>query len=391
MRPPPLTGTRIGDLVTPALLVAMPVLEANEAAMRGLLRGKGVGLRPHAKLHKSEEFARWHMEAAGGESLKGFCAQTVGEAAACLRAGSTDVLLTNSLPRHGALRLAELAAQFPTAKVSALVDCAQHVAVLEDASRVHGAPLGAFVEIECGQDRCGCPPASDTAVECARAIVASSCLRFDGLHVYHGAIQHVRSGAERRGLVDVGPAAAARATIDRLAEAGIQVGCVTGGGTGTLLQDLAAGTHNELQPGSYLFMDRDYGGNEELRGGGGSSAPLFGQALFLHSTVVHANPATGKRVVDCGSKACDFVSGMPGVTSLADADLASRLADVTFKSGGDEHGVLLGVRPEDLPVGATVQLIPSHCDPTVNLHDTLVGVRDGVVERTFRVDARGPG
>jgi len=129
----------------------------------------------------------------------------------------------------------------------------------------------------------------------------------------------------------------------------------------------------------------DYATNEE-----GTSH--FTQALYLHATIVHANVASGKRVVDCGSKACDFVSGMPRATSLEDDALASRLAEsCTFTSGGDEHGVLLGVARDDLPVGATVQLVPSHCDPTVNLHNFIVGIRGGAVERIFEVDARGPG
>ena len=101
--PPASLGTALADILTPALLCSMPTLEANEARMRTLLRGTGVALRPHAKLHKSEAFAKWHMEASADEPIKGFCAQTVRETASCLRAGSKDVLLTNSLPRHGAM------------------------------------------------------------------------------------------------------------------------------------------------------------------------------------------------------------------------------------------------------------------------------------------------
>jgi len=387
-RPPASLGMALADIVTPALLISMPVLEANEARMRTLLRGTGVALRPHAKLHKSEAFAKWHIEASAAEPMRGFCAQTVNEAASCLRAGSPDVLLTNSLPRHGSMSLAALAAEYPATKVAALVDCPEHVATLEEAARKHATRLGVYIEIECGQDRCGCAPASDTAVGLAQALIASDVLSFDGLHVYHGAIQHVRSPADRQKCVNDGPAAAALATVKRLSEVGISVPIVTGGGTGTFREDLKAGTHNELQPGSYLVMDGDYGGNEEFNG----DAPAdFHQALYLHATVIHSNVASGKRVVDCGSKAVDLVSGMPRATSIADPALAARLAATTFKSGGDEHGILLGVADDDLPVGATVQIIPSHCDPTVNLHDWMVGVRDGIVDKLLEIDARGPG
>ena len=51
--------------------------------------------------------------------------------------------------------------------------------------------------------------------------------------------------------------------------------------------------------------------------------------------------------------------------------------------------MLHGVPEGALPVGATMQLIPSHCDPTANLHDYFVGVRDGFVEELFEIDARG--
>jgi D-serine deaminase-like pyridoxal phosphate-dependent protein len=44
-------------------------------------------------------------------------------------------------------------------------------------------------------------------------------------------------------------------------------------------------------------------------------------------------------------------------------------------------------------LGDTVWLIPGHCDPTVNLHDMMIGVRgglhNGVVEQLIQVDSRG--
>jgi D-serine deaminase-like pyridoxal phosphate-dependent protein len=355
--------------------------------MRSLIRGSGFTLRPHAKAHKSSGLTAWQLQAstAAGEPTTNFCAQTVGEVAALLKGGCSNVLLTNSLPDFAATRLGELAASHPTATVSALVDCPEHVAALEKGAQAAGVRLGAFVEIECGQKRCGCPAASDTAVRLAKAIVASEVLEWGGLHVYHGAIQHVRSAEERQKEVEAGPAAAARSTVARLEAEGIATPCVTGGGTGTLLQDLAAGTHNECQPGSYLFMDADYAGNED------SAEKGFVQSLYVHTTVVSADVAAGRRVVDAGAKSCDFVCGPPKPTSLTDPALAETLRGVTFKSGGDEHGVLHDVPEGVLPIGSTIALVPSHCDPTVNLHDYLVGVRDGQVETLWEIDARGPG
>jgi 3-hydroxy-D-aspartate aldolase len=56
----------------------------------------------------------------------------------------------------------------------------------------------------------------------------------------------------------------------------------------------------------------------------------------------------------------------------------------------DEHGVLrVPTGAEGLRVGDKIRLVPGHCDPTVNLHDWLVGVRKGRVECVWPVSARG--
>lgn len=357
--------------------------------MRSLMSGTGVALRPHFKAQKSADMARWQMARSGENAKMGYCAQTLREVNALLSAGCTDVLLTNGVANaRVAVSLAEMAAAHQQqSTVAALVDCKAHVEWLAAASAAHDVKLGALIEIECGQNRGGCAAASDTSLQLAQAITASESLTWRGLHVYHGAIQHVRDPAERQKVVDAGPAAAARATVAQLAAVGIETPLVTGGGTGTLPQDLVAGTHNEVQPGSYLFMDGDYGANHDAEARG------FTQSLYVHASVVSSDESQGKRVLDAGAKACDFVSGMPTATSLEDPALAAALegGGVTFKSGGDEHGILTNVPNGLLPVGSTLQLVPSHCDPTVNLHDWFVGVRDGTVEALFEIDARGPG
>ena len=347
----------------------------------GRLDGTGIALRPHFKAHKSTDLARWQMARSGGTTL-GFCAQTIRETECLVREGGCrDVLLTNSAaPASLALRLARLKCEHPDVALAALVDCPQHVENLAKAAREADCTLGAFIEIECGQDRGGCAAGSDVALALAEAIVKDSALEWGGLHVYHGSIQHVPTGEARQQAVDAGPAAAARTTVDRLAAAGIPVPKVTGGGTGTLLQDLRAGTHSEVQPGSYLIMDRQYSGIENAE---------FAQSLFLHTTVTSANLEGGKRILDCGSKAVDLVGGLPQPTSLIEPALATALEGVTYESGGDEHGILRNVPEHLLPVGSTLQLVPAHCDPTVSLHDFMVGVRDGTVEHVWRVDARG--
>jgi len=389
MRPAPASArARLAEILTPSLLVSLPVLERNEAACRTCLNGTGVALRAHAKAHKSSGLAQWHMRRAGDE-LRGLCAQTMTEAEVLVaEGGCRDVLLTNQVVGSSQIaRLAALSNEHRDTRIGVLVDSLANVGALSSAISAldPGITISAYVEIDCGQDRCGVPPASLSALALARAILKAPGLRFGGLHVYHGGIQHVRDVEARRNAVARGPAEAARSTLGLLAAAGIEVPVVTGGGTGTFLLDVQAGVHTEVQPGSYLFMDGDYAANHEGLG-------TFGQSLFVHATVISVDEAAGKRVLDAGTKAVDLLCGVPTLASIDErAPLHPDLAGVQFVNGGDEHGVLRAVPPGHLPLGSKVQLAPSHCDPTVNLHGWLVGVRDGAVEVCWAVDARGPG
>jgi D-serine deaminase-like pyridoxal phosphate-dependent protein len=208
--------------------------------------------------------------------------------------------------------------------------------------------------------------------------LADAGLRFAGLQAYHGRAQHLRTPAERADAIGHA-AAAVREALAAIERAGLACPLVTGAGTGSFVNEAASGLWGELQAGSYAFMDRDYADNEVALG-----APRFEHALFVKCQVV--SRADDRAVVDAGHKSHAIDSGLPRVWERD---------DLAFDNGGDEHGIL---RRRDatarLPaLGDAVWLLPGHCDPTVNLHDALVGVRGGlahgVVERIITVDARG--
>ncbi|NUN61566.1 MAG: DSD1 family PLP-dependent enzyme, partial [Burkholderiaceae bacterium] len=167
-----------------------------------------------------------------------------------------------------------------------------------------------------------------------------------------------------------------------IAAAGLPVPLVTGSGTGTLVHEAASGVYGELQAGSFLFMDADYAQNERE-----PAQPTFEHALYVKTQVLSVQ---GDRAVcDAGHKSHAIDSGLPRV-ALLPPERALRYAN-----GGDEHGILTaqGAQAKLPAIGRMLWLIPGHCDPTVNLHDALIGVRGGletgVVERVIRVDARG--
>ena len=120
----------------------------------------------------------------------------------------------------------------------------------------------------------------------AGEIAASKTLRLAGVQFYCGTQQHIQSFAERRAAI-VDRTNYLRTVLDALHAAGHDIQVVTGGGTGTYLIDAEVGVLNELQAGSYIVLDREYGDCELVAG----DAPLFEPALFVDATVISANAA----------------------------------------------------------------------------------------------------
>ena len=359
---------RIGDplaaIDTPALCVDLGPFERNLARMADAT--KGIRLRPHAKSHKCATIARAQL----ARGAVGICCQKTDEAAAFVDAGVRDVLVTNEVV--GAPKAARLAALARSATVGVLVDAGAAVATLSDAASRTGVQLDAYVEVDVGANRCGVRP-GPAVLELARAISGAPGLRLRGLQAYQGAAQHLRKPAERAAAI-TSAVADARRMRELLLGAGIACDIVTGAGTGTWQHERDSGVYDELQPGSYVFMDADYGRNIA-----GAADLAFEQSLFVVASVM-STPASDRAIIDAGLKAFAFDSGLPLVHARGGAE---------YVKASDEHGVLRTSDGPPVTLGERIWLVPGHCDPTVNLYDWIVAVRDGVVEGVWPVEARG--
>jgi D-serine deaminase-like pyridoxal phosphate-dependent protein len=364
-RLPAHAGDLLAAIETPALVVDLDALERNLDRMADAT--KGIRLRPHAKSHKCATIAKAQL----ARGAVGICCQKTDEAAVFVDAGLRDVLVTNEVvaPSKTA-RLAELARR---ATIGVLVDAPPGIAALSDAASQARTVIDVYVEVDVGARRCGVAPGAP-ALALAQAIVRAPGLRFRGMQAYQGAAQHLREAEARRAAI-ASAAADARCTRESIVAAGIACDLVTGAGTGTWQLERDSGVYDELQPGSYVFMDADYGRNaaapSELR---------FEQSLYVLASVMSV-PAAERAIVDAGLKAFSFDSGLPLVHGRAGAE---------YVKASDEHGVLR-VRTDAPPVAQRerVWLIPGHCDPTVNLYDWIVAVRSGVVEGVWPIEARG--
>jgi len=359
---------RLADVDTPALLLDLDAFEGNLDRLDQSLAGFKVRVRPHSKSHKCPEIALRQM----AHGAVGVCCQKVSEAETMVEGGVMNVMVSNEVV--GAGKISRLAALGKRARVSVCIDDAQNVADLDAAARTAGATLDVLIEVNVGANRCGVNP-GQPVVELAKRIAASKNVRFAGLHAYQGAAQHARTPAARRNAIS-DAVQQVRKTVEMLHEHGIKTEIITGAGTGTYLHEAGSGIYNEIQPGSYIFMDADYNRNLDEDG-----KPLryFEQSLFVWATIMsHAVPE--RAVVDAGLKALSVDSGMPLVVGLP---------GVEFVRASDEHGVLRLPADTKLKVGEKIRLIPGHCDPTVNLYDWIVGVRGDNVESVWPITARG--
>jgi D-serine deaminase-like pyridoxal phosphate-dependent protein len=359
-------GDPVSAIDTPALVLDLPAFERNLQRMADALAGGKVRLRPHAKSHKCPEIARRQIAL----GAVGICCQKVGEAAVFVAAGIQDILITNEVMGESKIRhLLELAKQ---ARIGVLVDHPQQVQALATAAKAQAASLDVYIEVNVGANRCGVEP-GEAAVPLARQIAAGAPLRFAGLQCYHGTAQHLRSPQERANAIR-GAADAARRTVKAIEAAGIAVERVTGAGTGSFVHERNSGVFNELQAGSYVFMDRDYGDNQP-----GEGDIVFEHALFVRTTVM-SRPTAERAVVDAGLKASSVDSGMPTVWQRP---------DLRYAKAADEHGTLVTPDAAALTLGDTLMLVPGHCDPTVNLYDELICIRGDRVEALWPIAARG--
>ncbi|MCY1166142.1 D-threonine aldolase [compost metagenome] len=386
--PQDLIGRPVNAIDTPALVVDLDAMDRNLATMARFAQRHKVRLRPHAKMHKSAEIAKLQIAA----GAVGVCVQKTSEAEAMVAGGVYNVFISNEvispfkLARVAALTRAVLPHEGKIAICVDSIEGIRRLATSMNEARVASGvatAIDVFIEINVGQRRCGVEPGT-AAVALALEIRKHPALNFAGLQAYHGKAQHLRSPAQRREAI-TGAIKAAALTRQLIEAEGVTVGLVTGSGTGTAALEGASGVYGELQAGSYLFMDADYAANQL-----DPAQPRFEHALFVKTQVISTHTTGDPYVVcDAGHKSHAIDSGLPKVHAF------SSRSKLEYFNGGDEHGILRPTAGSTrLPtLGSLLWLIPGHCDPTVNLHDMMIGVRGGllkgVVEHVIRVDARG--
>ena len=359
-------GLPEAELDTPALVVDLEALERNLDRMAAAAGAAGIALRPHVKTHKSVTIARMQLE----RGAVGVCVQTVSEAETMVAGGIRDVLVANEVVGAGKLRRVAHLARGAT--ITVCVDDPANLADLGHAARHAGSSIGVMVELNTAEYRAGVLP-GEPLLRLAEQVNTTPSVQFIGIQAYNGAAQHIRDHPSRLTATKRNNALVEE-SVRLLARHGISCRVVSGGGTGTYGLEAASEVYNEIQPGTYVFMDADYLANRDRSG-----APFrdFEVSLYVLATVMSRRH--GIAIVDAGLKAVSLGNGLPLVLG----------GQALYKRFADEHGVLVPTDGSLPQLGNQVRLIPVNCDPTVNLYDHLIGVRNGVVRAVWPVDARG--
>ena len=358
-----MTPSTLAEVPTPALIVDVAALDRNIARMARFFAEGTCRLRPHVKAHKAPEIARRQL-AAG--SCVGLTCATLREAEAV--AGlCDDILLANELVT--ADKCGRAAALAASCRLTVAVDSVEGLEALAVAARAAGVTIGVLVDLNVGQMRCGVLP-GEPALALASRVAGTRGLELRGVMGYEGHVQPVRDRAERVSQAERAMAALVE-TAARMRAAGLPCDIVSAGGTGTFdISGRVAGV-TEIQAGSYVLMDTDYG----------EVGVPFEQAFFVLGTIV-SRPAADRCVADDGHKSTTKDHSLPRVHGVEGAAVSSL---------NDEHATIAIPPDSPIRIGDRVRLIPSHTDPTMNLHDVIYAVEGERVVDVWPISARGYG
>ena len=218
-------GASKWDLDTPALVLDLDKLEQNIAKMRTSLSGTKVGIRPHAKTHKSSDIAKLQLAA----GAIGVCAAKLGEAEALYADGVQKILMTTANLSRSKIQRAMNIRKKNRDFIQA-VDYPQNARDLSEAAKAAGITADVVVDVAIGT-RSGVP-AGDQALALAQLVDKLPNLNLRGMLAYDGGAQHIK-GYKARHDQSLARSEDALKTFERMKASGLNTEIFSGGGTGT--------------------------------------------------------------------------------------------------------------------------------------------------------------
>lgn len=356
---------------TPAILIDLDRLDANLRRTAELAKRAGVRLRPHTKTHKSVWIAQRQIE----YGASGITVAKLGEAEVMADHGIDDILI--AFPIVGKTKLERLGRLHQRIKVAVSTDSLEAAQGISALGEQLNRKIPLYVDVNTGLNRCGREPGEETAelvqqISELPGVVVAALMTHAG-HAYG------KPGAEQRLEVARQEALDLIRTQELLRERGVDIPDISVGSTPTskFIGELSGVTGvTEMRPGAYVFGD-----GSQLHAGIIDESEC---AMTIRATVV-STPRPGVAIVDAGSKTLtsDVTAHRPGYGYVLE------YPEAMIERLSEEHGHLRLPEGLSLRIGDVVTIIPNHCCTVTNLHDQLLGVRGGRLERIIPVHARG--
>jgi D-serine deaminase-like pyridoxal phosphate-dependent protein len=343
---------QLADLDTPAVICDLDVLDRNLAATAQRCRDLGIPFRAHTKSHKIPELA--HRQMASGAI--GICCQKLGDAEVMVAAGLRDILIPYNIV--GAIKVERLLRLARRATITVAADSEATVRGISEHASQAGVLIPVLLELDTGGRRCGVQSPAD-AQELARTITRLPGVEFRGFMTYPTRLDAKPFLDEAR---------------ERLAADGIPVPVISGGGTGSEALSKELGC-TETRSGSYIWE-----GLTRIK----SSADLSAERCPVRVLCTVVSVPTPDRII--------FDGGMKTFASYAPTPYGHCIEypEIKIALRSVEHGQAdVSESSHRFRVGERISIIPLHQEMCLNLHDELVGVRNGNVEVIWPVAGRG--
>lgn len=359
------------EIPTPALVVDLDIMERNAEEYATFAEEHDVRLRSHVKTHKIPWLAHYQNELTGG----GILCQTLSEAAVMAENGIDDIYLSYMVVGEEKLEhltwLSDRVDHFATT-----VDCPGNIHPLQEVAERRGTTVNVVLEIDVGLNRVGVAP-GEPAVEMAEMIQEQPNLKLEGVMGYEGHIGYIMDEVETHedyeqkcaNVMDT-----LEETVDMIQVAGVEIDEVKVGSTATSRYSGKHPVVSEINPGMYIFNDANL-----VR-----CVPditIDDCALSVLTTVI-SKPTEDRIVADAGSKTISF--------DIDQSPMTKGDENIDYYNASEEHA-WIDIEDTDtsVEVGDRLEFIPPHVCTTLNLHDALIGVRDGTVEEVWEIQARG--
>ena len=354
----PVPGTKASDLDTPCLVVDLDLAEKNIRTLQSFGDKKGIRVRPHVKTHKSNYWAKKQIQ----QGAVGVCAAKVSEAESMVYGGIENILIANEVVGTNKIRrLVSLAKQ---AKISVAVDNHINAKELSNAAKASEAEIQILVDVNTRLNRCGVEPSE--APDLALFVNQLPNIHFKGLMGYEGHIPPKNDGSEPEELTKA--LGKLEMAYKEVLNCGLKIDIVSAAGTSTYKHTGTRNFVNEIQCGTYIFMDGAY--MEE--------SPEFKPALRVISQVMSC-PNDTRITSDAGLKSISVDSGMPLPIEK----------NVDLEKLSEEHATMSVKNNAMFELGSRISLLPMHGDTTINIHDYYFGIRNGILESIIPISARG--